>query len=79
MEPLSEALRMLRRQSELETAMRKPGGIKVMEERELYALQADLAKVPAAARAVLEAARRLHRPVDVLTVREIEELEAGIH
>jgi hypothetical protein len=50
-----------------------------MEERELYALQADLAKVPAAARAVLEAARRLHRPVDVLTVREIEELEAGIH
>ena len=28
MEPLSEALRMLRRQAELETAMRKPGGIK---------------------------------------------------
>lgn len=79
MEPISEALRMLRRQAELETAMRKPGGIKIMEERELYALQAHLAQVPAAARAVLEAARRLHRHVDVLTVREIEEVEAGIH
>ena len=79
MEPLSEALRMLRRQAELENAMRKPGGIKVMEERELYALQAHLATVPAAARAVLEAARRLHRPVDVLTLREIEECEAGTH
>jgi hypothetical protein len=79
MEPLSEALRMLRRQAELETAMRKPGGVKVMEERELNALQAHLATAPAAALAVLDAARGLDRPIDVLTVREIEEFAAGIH
>jgi hypothetical protein len=53
MEPLTEALRLLRRQAELEIAMRKPGGIRVTEERELYQLQAYLAKIPAATRAVL--------------------------
>jgi hypothetical protein len=79
MDPLSEALRMLRRQAELETAMRKPGGVKVMEERELNALQAHLATVPTAARAVLEAARGLHRSIDVLTIREIEEFAAELH
>jgi hypothetical protein len=36
MEPLHEALRLIKRQTELENAMRRPGGIRVTEERELY-------------------------------------------
>jgi hypothetical protein len=79
MEPLSEALRMLQRQAELEIAMRKPGGVRVVEERELFELHAHVAKVPAAARAVIEAWRRLHRPVDLLTIRDIERVEEGSH
>jgi hypothetical protein len=38
MERLSEALRLHRRQSELEEAVRRPGGICVTEERKLHQL-----------------------------------------
>ena len=72
MEPVSEALRLLRRQSELEEAMRRPGGIRVTEERELYALRDVLRRYPGAVTAILDAARRLHRPVDALTFSDAE-------
>jgi hypothetical protein len=72
MEPLSEALRLLRRQSELEDAMRRPGGIRVVEEREIYELRARLQRFPAAVRAILEASSRLHRPVETLSPRDVE-------
>jgi hypothetical protein len=72
MEPLNEALRLLRRQSELEEAIRRPGGIRLTEERELDQLKDNLQMYPAAVRAILDAARRLHRPVGVLTFEEIE-------
>ena len=75
MEPLSEALRLLRRQSELEDAMRRPGGIRVVEEREIYAVRERLKHYPAAVRAILDAASRLHRPVETLTPREVEQGE----
>jgi hypothetical protein len=64
MEPLTTALRLLRRQSELEEAMRRPGGIRVTEEREFYELPDRLQKYPAVVRATLDASRRLHRPID---------------
>jgi len=79
MEPLSEALRLLQRQAELEARMRNRGGIRVNEERELFQVRATLEKYPAAVGAVLEAARRLHRPVDALSIEEIERVEEGIH
>lgn len=79
MEPLSEALRLLQRQAELEARMRKPGGIRVNEERELFQLRARLEKYPAAVGAVLEAAHRLHRPVDALSIKDVERVEEGIH
>jgi hypothetical protein len=72
MEPLSEALRLLRRQVELEEAMRRPGGIRVTEERELYQLREFLQRYPAAVRAVLDASKRLHRPVDALSMKDID-------
>jgi hypothetical protein len=72
MEPLTEALQLLRRQSELEEAMRRPGGIRVAEERELYQLRDSLQKYPAAVRAILEASKRLRRPIDALSINDIE-------
>lgn len=72
MEPLSEALSLMRRQSQLEDAMRRPGGIRVTEERELYELRTALQKYPAAVRAILETSNRLHRPIDTLSTQDIE-------
>lgn len=72
MEPVTEALRLLRRKSELEAAMREHGGIRITEERELYQIRARLSRVPHAATAILEAARSLDRPIDDLTVAEVE-------
>jgi hypothetical protein len=71
MEPLTEPLRLLRRQSELTEAMRWPGGILITEERELYHLKDSLQKYPAAVRAILDASRRLHRSVDTLSFQDI--------
>ena len=72
MEPVFEALQLLRRQSELEDAIRRPRGIRVTEERQLYQLKENLRKYPAAVRAILDAARRLHRPVDALSMKDID-------
>jgi hypothetical protein len=72
MEPLNEALRLLRRQSQLEEAMRRPGGIRVIEEREIYELREALRRFPVAVTAILEASRRLHRPVDALSEHDVE-------
>jgi hypothetical protein len=48
MEPVQHALSLLRRQSELENAMRRPGGIRLTEERDLYQLREALSRFPAA-------------------------------
>lgn len=79
MEPVTQALQLLQRHAELERAMRAPGGIRIIEERELYLLKAQLEQLPTAVRAVLEAAQRLHRPVDALSVKDVENVERGIH
>jgi hypothetical protein len=47
MEPLQHALQLLKRQSELGNAMRRPGEIRVTEERELYQLREALSRFPA--------------------------------
>jgi hypothetical protein len=44
-EPLHEALRPIKRQAELENAMRRPGGIRVTEERELHQLRDALQRI----------------------------------
>ena len=53
MEPLHEALRLIKRQTELENAMRRPGGIRVVEERELFQLRHELTLYPAAVTAII--------------------------
>jgi len=70
--PLHEALRLIKRQSELENAMRRPGGIRVTEERELFQLRHALTQYPAAVTAIIEAAARTRRPVDTISAEDID-------
>jgi hypothetical protein len=72
MEPLYEALRLIKRQTELENAMRRPGGIRVTEERELFQLWHALTQYPAAVTAIIEAAARMRRPIDSISLDDIE-------
>jgi hypothetical protein len=74
MEPLHEALRLIKREAELQTAMRRPGGIRVTEERELFRLRETLARYPAAVTAIIEAASLMRRPVDTISVDDVERL-----
>jgi hypothetical protein len=74
MEPINEALELLKRQAELETGLRHAGGIRVTEERELYALRERLQRYPQAVTAILQAARNLHRPVDTLQPHDVRSL-----
>jgi hypothetical protein len=46
MKPVNELLELITRQAELEKAMRKPGGARVTEERELLAVRRKLAILP---------------------------------
>jgi ribosomal protein L16/L10AE len=54
--------------------MRRPGGIRVTEGRELFQLRGALAQFPAAVTAIMEAASRMRRPVDTISVEDVERL-----
>jgi hypothetical protein len=71
MEPITEALTLLKRQSELERGLRQAGGIRVTEERELYAVRERLQRYPQAVAAILQMASNLHRPVDTLSSADL--------
>jgi hypothetical protein len=71
MEPINEALELLKRQAELENGLRQAGGIRVTEERELYALRERLQRYPQAVTAILQTARILNRPVDTLRPQDV--------
>jgi hypothetical protein len=60
MEPPDETLRLIRRQAELEIAMRRPGGIRITEERELFQLRDALAQFPGAVATFMNAATGAH-------------------
>lgn len=72
METVNEALGLLRRQVELEMAMKQPGGIRITEEQELLVLRRRLARVPQAMQAVIQAAHALRRPVTEVTAEDVE-------
>ena len=48
MENRTELQRLLRRHREIRQAMRQPGGVRILEERELYAIREQLKSIPAA-------------------------------
>jgi hypothetical protein len=72
METVNEALGLLRRQVELEMAMKQPGGIRITEEQELLVLRRRLASYPQAMQAVVQAAHALRRPIAEVTVEDVE-------
>lgn len=72
METVNEALGLLRRQVEIETAMKEPGGIRITEEQELLVLRRRLASYPQAMQAVMQAAHALRRPVSEVTAEDVE-------
>jgi hypothetical protein len=72
MDTITEVLRLLRRQSELQTALRQARGSHVLEERELYLIRQRLAQFPSTVQTVGLAAAELHRPIDTLTARDVE-------
>ena len=71
MEPITEALELLKRQAVLENGLRRAGGIRVTEERELYALRERLQRYPQAVTAILQTASNLNRPVDTLRPQDV--------
>jgi len=48
MESRVDVQRLLRRHHEISQAMRQPGGVRIIEERELYAISEQLRSIPAA-------------------------------
>jgi hypothetical protein len=48
MESRADVQRLLRRHREIRQAMRRPGGVRIIEERELYAIHEQLKSIPAA-------------------------------
>jgi hypothetical protein len=74
MESIREALDLLRRQSAILGGLRRDSATRVREERDLYLIRQRLARYPSALQAIAFAARELHRPVDTLSVRDVQRL-----
>jgi hypothetical protein len=74
MESIREALDLLRQQSVILSSLRPDSANRVREERDLYLIRQRLARYPAALQAIAFAARELHRPVDTLSVRDVQRL-----
>jgi hypothetical protein len=72
MRTVNEALRLLRRQAEIEKAMKQPGGIRITEEQELHDLGRQLKDYPEAVEAALQAAHAMRRPISEITARDVE-------
>ena len=68
MEPVSEALRLLKRQADLQRRQ----GISILAEREIYAIQARLEHFPAAVRAIVELSGAKHQSGDQIRVEDVE-------
>jgi hypothetical protein len=69
---LREALRLVKRHAALERAKRRPGGIRILEERELLELKGALAPHGTTVAAIKDAAARKRQPLDMLSVDDIE-------
>jgi hypothetical protein len=72
MQAVTEALNLLRRQTEIENAMKNPGGIRITEEEELHLFRRQLQQFPEAMQAVVQAAHALRRPIAELTAQDVE-------
>jgi hypothetical protein len=48
MEARTDIQQLVRRHREIRQAMRRPGGVRILEERELYAIREQLKSIPSA-------------------------------
>jgi hypothetical protein len=71
MEPISEVLRLLRRQAEIQNGLRRSNASCVTDERELFLIRRKLSHYPAAVQAIGIASTELQRPADALSVDDI--------
>ncbi len=76
MEPVSEALRLLKRQAEIERRRRQPHGISIIDERELFAIRERLEDYPAAVRAIAELTGARRQSLDQIRVEDVERWDA---
>lgn len=61
MEPVTTALRLLKRQAEIEHRQGQPGRLSILDERELFAIREHLKDFPAAVRAIAELTGARHK------------------
>lgn len=73
MDPVSESLRLLKRQAHIERRRRQPGGISIVDERELFAIRAQLNEFPAAVSAIAQLAGAMGKSLDQIRVEDIEQ------
>jgi len=72
MQTIDETLSLLRRQVEIESAMKGPGGIRITEEQELHMIRRQLQRFPEAVQAIIQAAHALRKPVSNLSATDVE-------
>lgn len=76
MEPVTTALRLLKRQAKIERRRRQPGGISILDERELFAIRERLEDFPAAVRAIAELSGARRQSLDQIRVEDVEHWDA---
>ena len=76
MEPVTTALRLLKRRAEIERRRRQPGGISILDERELFAIRERLEDFPAAVRAIAELSGARRQSLDQIRVEDVEHWDA---
>jgi len=72
-ELITEALQLLKRQATIQATLRHSNTNRVLAERELFLIRRQLAHYPATLQAIAVAASELHRPVDTLSVGDVEQ------
>jgi hypothetical protein len=73
METIVEALALLKRQAEIQNDLRRSSDNPLLAERELFLIRNRLALFPAAVQAITLTANELHRPVDMLSARDVDQ------
>ena len=71
MHTVDEALNLLKRQAELEAAMKNPRGIRIREEQELRVVRRQFQQFPESVQAVVQAAHALRRLVSDVSADDI--------
>lgn len=69
---ITQALDLLRRQARIQEALRQHRDNRVLAERELYLIRQQLSRYPEAVQAIALTAAELHRPIELVSVREVE-------